>query len=99
MRQVVFWVLLFAGGIGLLLAFGFETWNGPNGPEFRMGYQDLWVVWESFPNGGHRSEVNLLRWSALILVGSVYSLYYATRLSRRKAAVAEPTAASERESM
>ena len=90
MRRVAVGVLAVAGVIGLLLALGFERWMGPHGPEFRMGYPDAWVIWESLPNGGHRYEVNLLRWSALILLGSVYALYYAVRLSRRKSVDADP---------
>ncbi len=96
MRRAAVWVLSVAGVIGLLLAFGFEGWRGPNGPEFRMGFPDSWVVWESLPNGGHHFEVNLLRWSVLILVGSVYALYYAVRLSRRRSPDAEPDAAPDR---
>ncbi len=84
MRPGVVWVLSVAGIIGLLLALGFEAWKGPNGPEFRMGYPDSWITWESLPNGGHRFEVNPLRWSGLMLVGSVYALYYAVRLTRRR---------------
>jgi hypothetical protein len=85
MRKVAVWLLSVSGVIGLLVAFSFEAWKGPNGPEFRMGYPDSWVVWESTPNGGHRSEVDFLRWSVLIWVTSVYALYYAVRLGRRNA--------------
>lgn len=85
MRKVTVGVLSVGGVIGLLLALGFRAWQGPNGPEFRMGYPDPWVVWESTPNGGHHFEVNIVRWSFLILVAGVYALYYAVRLGRRKA--------------
>ena len=83
MRRVTVWVLSVAGVIGFLLAFGFEGRKRPSGPEFRMGYPDSWVVWESLPDGGHRFEANPLRWSGLILVGSVSALYYAVRINRR----------------
>jgi hypothetical protein len=95
MRRIVVWVLSVGGVIGLLLALGFRGWQGPNGPEFRMGYPDSWVVWESTPNGGHRFEVNVLRWSFLILVASVYALYYAVRIGRRKTPEAEPGATAD----
>ncbi len=90
MRKVGVWVLSVGGVIGLFLAFGFEGRKGPNGPEFRMGYPDSWVVWESTPDGGHRFEVSVLRWSVLILGASVYALYHAVRLGRRKSSVAGP---------
>lgn len=92
MKRISVWVLSIAGVIGLFLGLGFKGWKGPNGPEFRMGYPDSWIVWESLPNGGHRFEVNLLRWSALILIVSVYALYYSVRLGRRKSLDAEPEA-------
>lgn len=96
MQRVAVWALSVAGVIGLLLALGFEGWKGPNGPEFRMGFPDAWVVWESLPNGGHRYEVNVLRWSVLILAGSVYALYGAVRLNQRKATDPEPGPAADR---
>lgn len=99
MRKVATWVLSVAGAAGLFLAVGFSGWQGPNGSEFRMGFPDSWVVWESLPNGGHRFEVSFLRWSFLILVGGVYALYYAFRLVRRQPADAEPAAAADREGM
>ncbi len=83
MRKVAAGLLFVASVICLLLAFGFRAWQGPNGPEFRMGYPDAWVVWESTPNGGHRGEVSVVRWSFLILAAGVYALYYAVRLGRR----------------
>jgi hypothetical protein len=95
MRRVAVWGLWIGGMIGLLLASGFEGWKGPNGPEFRMGYPDSWVIRESLPNGGHRFEVNLIRWSVLILFGSIYALYYAVRLNRHNDANIEPRAPSE----
>ena len=95
MRRVVVWVLSVGGVIGLLLALGFKGWQGPNGSEFRMGYPDSWVIWESLPNGGHQFEVSIWRWSFLILFGSIYALYYAVRLNRRKSADAEPGAAPD----
>lgn len=99
MRRTTVWALSIAGVVGLLLAFGVKSWQGPNGPEFRMGYPDSWGVWESLPNGGFRYEVNFLRWSALILVGSVYALYYAVRLNRRVPVNAKPGAAPDRGGM
>jgi hypothetical protein len=85
MHKVTAWLLAVGGLIGLVLALGFEVRQTPDGPDFRMGYPDSWVVWESTPNGGHRYEMNALRWSFGILVAGVYSLYYAVRLWRRKA--------------
>ena len=90
MRRTAVWALSIAGVVGLALGLGFKSWQGPNGPEFRMGYPDSWIVWESTPNGGHHFQVNFLRWSGLILVASVYALYYAVRLNRRKPAGAAP---------
>lgn len=92
MRRVTIWVLSVAGIIGLLFAFGFRSWQGPNGPEFRMGFPDSWVGWESLPNGGHQFEVSLLRWSFLILFGSIYALYYAVRLNQRHSVDTAPNA-------
>ena len=74
MRKVAVWVLSVAGVIGLLLALGFQLWKGPNGLEFRMGYPDAWVVWESTPGGGNRADVHVLRWSVLILVTTLRDL-------------------------
>lgn len=99
MRRVAIWVLSVGGVIGLLFALGFKGWQGPNGLEFRMGYPDSWVVWESTPNGGHRFEVSVLRWSVLILVTSVYALYYAVRLSNHKSPGAEPGVAGDAQSL
>jgi hypothetical protein len=84
MRKVGVWLLAVGGLVGLILALGFERRQGPDGPDFRMGYPDSWIVWESTPNGGHRYEINAFRWSFGILVASVYALYYAVRLGRRK---------------
>ena len=93
MRKVAVWVLAVGGVVGLALALGFERRRGSGGGEFRMGWPDSWIVWESTPNGGFRWEVNFLRWSVLILIASIYSVYYAVRLNRRQPADAEPGAA------
>lgn len=91
MRNVAVWVLSVGGVIGLVMFFSVVWVERLNGFEFRMGFPDSWIVWESIPPGGHRSEINFVRWSVLILVASVSALQSAARLSRQTPAAVEPS--------
>jgi hypothetical protein len=95
MRKGAVWILSVGGVVGLLVALSFEWRKGPDGSAFRIGYPDSWVVWESTPNGGFRWEIDFIRWSVLILIASVYSVYYAVRLSRRPPADVEPATSAD----